>query len=148
MTTLIVEDNPLDVRMIRYAIEKEKWFTEFVVADDGEKAFRYLQGEAPYGDTPLPDFVILDLNLPKRSGSEVLQLVRSTSSLAHLPVAILSSSPEDVIRDIVGRTCLQVELLLTKPSDVGEYLEIGKELRRCYEEHRGQNRSAGSGQTD
>ena len=142
MTTLIVEDNPLDVRMIRHAIEKEQWPTEFIVVDDGEKAFRYLQGESPYRDAPTADFVILDLNLPKRSGAEILQLLRTTDRFAQLPVAVLSSSPEDVIRDIVGRTRLHAELLLTKPSDVGEYLEIGKSLRGCYEEHQVRRKTA------
>ena len=124
----------MDVRMIRFALAEEKLETNVVVAEDGEKAFQYLLGEDPYGNAATPDLLILDLNLPRRNGSEVLRLVRSTERLRDVPVVVLSSSPEDVIRDIVDRAHVKADLLLTKPSDVSEYLALGKVFRQYLEE--------------
>ncbi len=132
---LVVEDNPMDVRMIRLALrEEQNWPTDVVVATDGEHAVQYLLRQGPYHGVPKPDMLILDLNLPKRHGTEVLRMIRTNDELSNLPVVILSSSPEDVIRDIVTRSRFTADLCLTKPINVTDYLALGSAFRRCYEE--------------
>ena len=132
---LVVEDNPVDVRMIRLALrEEQNWPTDVVVTHDGESAMQYLLHQGPYQNAGKPDLLILDLNLPKRHGTEVLRMIRTTNDLSHLPVVILSSSPEDVIRDVVTRSCFTADLCLTKPVNVKDYLALGSAFRKCYEE--------------
>jgi chemotaxis family two-component system response regulator Rcp1 len=132
---LVVEDNPVDVRMIRLALrEEQNWPTDVVVANDGENAMQYLLRQGPYSNATKPDMLILDLNLPKRHGTEILRLIRTHEELSDLPVVVLSSSPEDVIRDIVTRSRFTADLCLTKPVNVKDYLALGSAFRRCYEE--------------
>lgn len=127
---LLVEDNPVDVRMILYALREElSWSTEVVVAEDGEKAIHYLTQQNSSASVTNPDLVILDLNLPKRDGTEVLQTIRTTEGLQSLPVIILSSSPEEVSERIVRRANLEANCYLTKPANADEFLAIGATLR-------------------
>lgn len=126
---LVIEDNPVDVRLLRYALDAEKtWNVQLSVADDGEKAISVLLAG------PRPEFVILDLNLPKRSGTEVLNVIRHTDDLRSLPVAILSSSPMDVIRGKVTDAHLEADWYFTKPMSIDEFVALGKRLRVCYDE--------------
>jgi two-component system, chemotaxis family, response regulator Rcp1 len=134
-SVLIVEDNPVDVRMIRLALrEQQNWPTDVAVASDGENAVQYLLHQGPYQDAHKPDLLILDLNLPKRHGTEILQIVRTNDELSDLPVIILSSSPEDVIRDTVKRSHFTADLCLTKPVNVKDYLALGSAFHKCYKE--------------
>lgn len=134
-SVLVVDDNPMDVRMIRSALAQEKaWPTDIVVADDGEKAIHYLLQKEPYDGAARPDLLILDLNLPKRNGTEILRMIRTNADLSDLPVVILSSSPEDVIRDLVNKSSFTANLYLSKPVNVKDYLALGAAFRRCYEE--------------
>ena len=129
---LIVEDNPADVRMIRYALAEETdWYTKVEVATDGEKAIDFLLQRGPFEAVGIPDLVILDLNLPKRDGTEVLQLIRTTERICRLPVVVLSSSPEDVIQNTIRAAHLEANCYLTKPADAEEFLALGKEFRKC-----------------
>ena len=129
---LLIEDNPMDVRLVRIALEKvHDWPTEMTVAADGEEAINYLLD----GETLKPDLVILDLNLPKRDGLEVLQLIRITDYLYGLPVVMLSSSPEDVVKAKIANANMEAELYLTKPSSVSDFLAIGGMLRDFYTGH-------------
>ena len=84
--------------------------------------------------TSKPDFVILDLNLPKRDGLEVLQVIRITNNLYGLPVVVFSSSTEDVLRTKMEQAKLEAEYYLTKPIGVDEFLAVGPTLRHFYEE--------------
>jgi CheY-like chemotaxis protein len=130
---LLIEDNPIDVRLMRYALQQEKdWATDVTVAADGEKAIALLLAAAEPGGEQMPDLVILDLNLPKRDGTEVLQTIRSAKALAHLPVAIVSSSPMDVIRGKVATAKVSADCYFTKPMDVDSFMELGKALHGCY----------------
>src|SRR5437763_12956717 len=96
---LLIEDNPVDVYMVQCALQRElDWTTETTVADDGEKAIELLLEHSSPSMRQWPDLVILDLNLPKRDGVEVLQVIRTTTGLRSLPVVILSSSPMDVMK--------------------------------------------------
>ena len=99
---LLIDDNPVDVRMTLYALREEKtWLTDVVVADDGEKAIRYLIEQSSSTTGAIPDLVILDLNLPKWDGTEVLRIIRTTEGLENLPVVIFTTSPAEVSQSIV-----------------------------------------------
>ncbi|HEX4751160.1 MAG TPA: response regulator [Bryobacteraceae bacterium] len=130
---LIVEDNPVDAEMVERALQEEQsWTTETTVADDGEKAIELLL-EHRGGRQQRPDLVILDLNLPKRDGAEVLQVIRTTDELRSLPVVVLSSSPMHVMKSKVHKANVEANCYLTKPADLDEFLALGKRLRYCYE---------------
>ena len=128
---LIIEDNPVDVRLLHLALESvEDWVIETAVAVDGEDAINYLLDP----ETSKPDFVILDLNLPKRDGLEVLQVIRITNNLYGLPVVVFSSSTEDVLRTKMQQAKLEAEYYLTKPIGINEFLAVGPMLRGFYEQ--------------
>jgi DNA-binding response OmpR family regulator len=130
---LLVEDNPLDIRLMRYAFSKDPdWRTSLTIAEDGDKAIRLLDQN---GNTePKHDFVVLDLNLPKRDGTEVLQWIRSNDRLRGLPVAVVSSSPLDVIQNKVAGASVAADGYFVKPMDVDEFLALTKSLRCCYQD--------------
>ncbi len=130
---LIVEDNPVDVKLLTYALKSvEDWTLETTVARDGEEAIDFLLDP----QIEKPDLVILDLNLPKRDGLEVLQVLRITNHLYGLPVIIFSSSPEDVIKNRLHDSHLKAEAYLTKPNGIDAFLAIGPAVRQVYESSR------------
>ena len=130
---LIVEDNPVDAHMVQCALQKElNWTTESTVADDGEKAIELLLEHSSRPIREWPDLVILDLNLPKRDGVEVLQVIRTTNELRSLPVVVLSSSPMDVMKSKLNKVNVEANCYVTKPPDLDEFLALGKRFRCCY----------------
>lgn len=134
---LIVEDNPIDVRLLKYALTVEKdWPTEVVVAADGEKAFEYIDACAR-GEAKRPDLMTLDLNLPRRLGSEVLQKLRETVGVADLPVAVVSSAPLEVIRRTLADAGVQADACFEKPLGLDEFAALGKKLRACLARSKG-----------
>lgn len=125
---LIVEDNPIDVRLLRYALTYARdWQIGITVAEDGERAISLLST-----DQYSPDYIVLDLNLPKRDGAEVLQMIRRTPSIQQTPVAIVSSSPLDVIRDRVTGAKVNADFYFTKPMHVDGFVELGRNLLNSY----------------
>ncbi len=130
---LIIEDNPVDVYMVQCALEKElDWTTETTVADDGEKAIELLLQHSNRPIREWLDLVILDLNLPKRDGVEVLEVIRTTDGLRSLPVVVLSSSPMDVMKSKFKKVNVEANCYVTKPPDLDEFLSLGKRIRICY----------------
>src|SRR5260370_25579507 len=108
---LIIEDNSVDVRLLRLALQSvQDWVIETAVAEEGEQAINYRLDP----ETSKPDFVILDLNLRKRDGLDVLQVIRITHNLYGLPVAVFSSLTEDVFRTKMQNAKLEAEYYLTK----------------------------------
>lgn len=135
MRLLIIEDNPIDVRLLRYALTYQRqWEIDIAVAEDGERAISVL-----CDGTAAPDYIVLDLNLPKRDGAEVLQVIRSTPQLRHTPVAIVSSSPLDVIYDRVTGAHVKADFYFTKPMHVDGFVELGKKLIHCYAQAKAPN---------
>jgi CheY-like chemotaxis protein len=134
---LLVEDNPIDVRMLQYAFgQRADWQTELKVASDGERAINLLLDENIFAHGQSPDLIVLDLNLPKRDGTEVLHVIRTTGRLQRVPVVVLSSSPLDVIHSKVHDARVEADCYLTKPVDVDEFLALSKRLQECYESAR------------
>src|SRR5919109_2847800 len=91
INVLLVEDDPGDVLMTREAFE-EYLHNELEVVNDGAWALAYLRREAPYTDVPTPDLILLDLNLPRRDGREVLREIKADQNLRHIPVIVLTTS--------------------------------------------------------
>ena len=126
---LIVEDNPLDVVLLRHAFkEQTEWPTKLAVVVDGQEAIDYLTH--PEGNST--DLVILDLNLPKLDGEEVLKAIRQSDELSRLPVIIFSSSPKDVVRSRTDRMSVTPDCCVTKPMGIDEYSTLTKKFRQCY----------------
>lgn len=129
---LVAEDNPGDVRLIRLALsETDNWPVAVSVARDGEEAISMLES----ADRESPDLVILDFNLPKRSGIFVLKTIRKNERLKETAVVVLSSSPEYFLREKFEDAKLNATCYLTKPSDFEKFVELGEHIRHCYESH-------------
>jgi two-component system, chemotaxis family, response regulator Rcp1 len=128
VTIMIMEDNRADVYLLKQALHKAEMNFTAIVFEDGETALRYI-GEAELGKKPIPDLAILDLNVPRRDGSEVLAYIRSTPRLRDVAVIVFSSSTKQVMRDRAA----QADCYITKPNELKEFLRIGKEIRACVE---------------
>jgi CheY-like chemotaxis protein len=117
---LLVEDDPGDELMTREAFEENKIGNRLHVVRDGEEALDFLYRRGEYAAAPSVDLVLLDLNLPKYDGRQVLEQIRSDPQLTHLPVVILttSSSEEDVLRSYK----LHANAFVTKPVDVNQFI--------------------------
>ena len=130
---VLVENNVADVMIISLAL-REAAPCDITVLSDGEKAFQYFQSVVMDSKT-FPELVILDLNLPIRDGTEVLDFIRSHTRLSAIPVAVVSSSPRDVMKGRAARA----DCYVTKSTDLDKYLAIGKELVECIKRSEGQN---------
>jgi CheY-like chemotaxis protein len=129
LTILVVEDNPTDVLLIRRAFAQAKLANPVQFVGDGEAAIDYLAGQGAYADRskfPLPILILLDLKLPRRSGLEVLQWLRSQETLKRIPVVILTSSQQD--RDVNSAYDIGVNSYLVKPVEFEGLLEMMKTI--------------------
>jgi two-component system response regulator len=119
---LLVEDDAVDVELTREALDESKIKVNLNVVNDGEKALAWLRKEAPYADASTPDLVILDLNLPRLNGQEVLKEMKSDERLKAIPVVILttSSAREDIARSYaLGANCY-----VTKPMGLDQFSQV------------------------
>ena len=119
---LIIEDNPGDVDLAREALENSKVHNVLHVVGDGEAAMAFLRCEAKYADAPRPDLILLDLNLPKKNGHEVLAEVKSDENLKSIPVVILTTSKEE--EDILKSYNLHANCYITKPIDLNQFNKV------------------------
>lgn len=123
---LLVEDSPGDVNLTKEALRSARVANELHVVEDGEAALRFLRGEDPYRDAPRPDLVLLDLNLPRKDGREVLEDVKADPALRTIPVIVLTTSSDEA--DIVESYRLHANAYVTKPVGFAEFLEALKYL--------------------
>ena len=123
---LLVEDDPGDELMTREAFEDNKIGNRLHVARDGEEALDFLYQRGVHADAPKVDLVLLDLNLPKYDGRQVLEQIRSDPELTHTPVVILttSSSEEDILRSYK----LHANAFVTKPVDVNQFISAVRQI--------------------
>jgi two-component system response regulator len=124
---LIIEDNPGDVELIRMALEFADIDCEVKVIDEGEGAMAYVQRQRYSDAERLPDLVLLDLNLPKHGGFEILEAMRGNQAFAGVPVTVLSSSSSR--RDRAKIEGFNIAMYITKPPDLEEFLKIGPTLK-------------------
>ena len=119
---LLVEDNPADVRLTEEAFKEAKVTNKLHVVYDGVEAIKFLKLEPPYEDRPRPDLILLDLNLPKKDGREVLQEIKSDPDLAAIPVVVLTTSEAE--QDILKSYQLHANCYVSKPVDFDHFSEI------------------------
>lgn len=119
---LLVEDNPGDARLTREALSQSKVHNVLHHTRDGEEAMAFLRHEAPFVAVPTPDLVLLDLNLPRRDGREVLEDIKSDPALKHIPVVILTSSQAE--EDILRSYRLHANCFITKPVDLEQLAKV------------------------
>ena len=124
MRILVVEDNPGDVRLIREAFRETDLQTEFQVAEDGEKALALLRGKAPSGTITRPHLILLDLNLPKLDGKQVLAEIKADKELRSIPVIVLSSSRSQ--EDICSSYNAYANCYIPKPILFEDFVKVAK----------------------
>jgi len=123
---LLVEDNPGDVRLTREAFKDAKVHLEMYVVDDGVEAMDFLNRRGEYADSPRPDLILLDLNLPRKDGRDVLAEVKADTSLKSIPVVILTTSASDV--DIESSYLLHANCYIAKPVDLDGFLTVVRSI--------------------
>jgi CheY-like chemotaxis protein len=121
ISILLVEDNPDDIEITRRALEKGRVMNELIVARDGQEALDILFG-ARNGETRFPGLILLDLNLPKVDGREVLEKVKADSKLKRIPVVVLTVSTRE--EDIVRSYDLGVNTFITKPVRFQDFIKV------------------------
>ncbi len=127
---LLVEDNPGDTDLIREGLENSKIHNRLHVVEDGEKALAYLRKEAPYANASRPDLILLDLNLPRKDGREVLAEIKEDKYLKRIPVIILTTSKAE--EDIIRTYNLHANCYISKPIDVGQFLNVVKSIENFW----------------
>ncbi|MBI4800877.1 MAG: response regulator [Desulfarculus sp.] len=123
---LMVEDNPDDVDLTREALKDAKVVVDMEVVRDGVEAMAFLRREGPYAQAPRPDLILLDLNMPRKDGREVLAEIKADSSLRRIPVVVLTTSQAE--EDIVRAYDLHVNCYITKPVDFEQFIKVVKAI--------------------
>jgi CheY-like chemotaxis protein len=123
---LLVEDDPGDVLMTREAFEDYKVTNQLHVVQDGADAMAFLRREGEYADVPRPDLVLLDLNLPRMDGREVLQAIKSDPALASIPVVVLTTSEAE--EDVLRSYSLHANAYVTKPVDFERFIDVVRQI--------------------
>jgi len=123
---LLVEDSPGDVRLTREAFKDAKVHINLSVASDGAEAMAFLNREGNNANAPRPDLILLDLNLPKKDGREVLAELKESSVLKSIPVVILTTSASET--DIQGSYQNHANCYITKPVDLEGFLKVVKSI--------------------
>ena len=127
---LLVEDNPGDARLCQEALKESKILNNLHIAKDGQEALDFIFKIGEYQDVPTPDLIILDLNLPKVHGKDVLRQVKENENTKKIPVVVLSSSKAE--EDIIKSYELHANSYITKPLDFNQFIEIVKELNEFW----------------
>ena len=123
---LLVEDNPGDSRLAKEALKESKLKNNLYVAEDGVEAMNFLYKKGKYSKMPRPDLVILDLNLPKKDGREVLAEIKNDDNLKRIPVVILTISKAE--EDILRTYNLHANCYVTKPLDLDQFMKVVRSI--------------------
>ena len=123
---LLVEDNPADIELVREMFEESKVLTSLAVVEDGDQALEYLLARGEYHGAASPDMVLLDLNLPGKSGLEVLKVIKEDPNLRRTPVVVMTTSADeqDVLKSYEG----YANSYVTKPLDFEQFLSVMRTL--------------------
>jgi len=123
---LLVEDNPGDERLTREALKEGKVYSNLHWVKDGVEAMAFLRREGKYAGSPRPDIVLLDLNLPRKDGREVLQEVKTDEDLKRIPVVVLTTSKAE--EDVLRTYNLHANCYVTKPVDLEKFIVVVKSI--------------------
>jgi CheY-like chemotaxis protein len=127
---LLVEDNPSDVRLTREAMREGRVCNNLSVVTDGEQAVAYLLRQGKYRDAPRPDLILLDLNLPRKDGRQVLREIKAVESLKRIPVVVLTTSQAE--EDITRSYELHANCYITKPGDLDGLIDVVRQIERFW----------------
>ncbi len=127
---LMVEDNPGDVRLAQEALKGGKVWNHLHVVEDGVSALDFLYRREPYGEAPRPDMILLDLNLPRKDGREVLATIKADKRLQSIPVIVLTSSQAE--EDILRAYDLSANCYISKPVDFGQFIKIVRTIEEFW----------------
>jgi two-component system response regulator len=127
---LLVEDNPGDVELTREALRDAKVANRLHVAEDGAEAVEFLFRRGKYTDVPRPDIILLDLNLPKKDGRQVLAEIKNEPELAGIPVVVLTTSEAD--EDILRVYQLHANCYITKPVDFPRFMHVVQSIENFW----------------
>ncbi|MEX3840051.1 response regulator [Paraburkholderia sp. BR10882] len=123
---LMVEDSPTDVMMTREALDYYKVLNPLHIAEDGVEAIEFLKREGKYAHAPRPGLIILDLNLPRKSGQEVLQELKTDPELKNIPVVVLTTSKAE--EDVAKSYGLHANCYITKPVDFEKFVQVVRSI--------------------
>jgi len=123
---LLVEDNPGDVRLTREALKEAKVINNLTVLKDGVEALAFLRQQGPYGGAVIPHLILLDLNLPKKDGREVLAEIKTDEKLKRIPVVVLTTSQDE--QDVFKSYNLHANCYVTKPVDLEQFMTVVKSI--------------------
>ncbi|PYP45957.1 MAG: hypothetical protein DMD50_09420 [Gemmatimonadetes bacterium] len=127
---LLVEDNPGDARLTREALRDAKVRNNLYVVPDGVEALAFLQRQGKHAAAPKPDLILLDLNLPKKDGREVLEEIKQNDEFRHIPVVILTTSQAE--KDIIESYRLRANAFVTKPVDLEQFLKVVRSIEHFW----------------
>jgi two-component system, chemotaxis family, response regulator Rcp1 len=123
---LLVEDNPVDVLVTKRALQEGRVCNNLNVVEDGEEAMDFLYRRGKYSHAPRPDLILLDLNLPRKSGREILVEIKQNPDLLHIPVVVLTTSEAE--KDILLSYNLHANCFVTKPVDLEQFTNVIKSI--------------------
>ncbi len=123
---LLVEDNPGDIRLMVEALKENKVLNNLSVVNDGMEAIAFLHRQGKYADAPRPDIILLDLNLPKKDGKEVLTEIKNDPDLKRIPVVVFTASSAE--KDILNSYNLNANCYITKPVSLDQFIEVVKAM--------------------
>lgn len=127
---LLVEDNPGDMRLTQEALKEGKVYSNLHWARDGVEALEFLRNQGKHTKAPRPDIILLDLNLPKKDGREVLSVIKNDPHLKNIPVVILTTSKAE--EDVVRSYNLHANCYVTKPVDLEKFISVVHAIDRFW----------------
>ncbi|MBF0096810.1 MAG: response regulator [Magnetococcales bacterium] len=127
---LLVEDNPGDIALTQEALQESKIYNRLHVVCDGEQAMAFLRGQNGFQNAPRPDLILLDLNLPRRNGREILQEIKQDRSLKAIPVVVLTTSNAE--KDIVSSYELHANCYVSKPVDLDKFFQAIRSIEQFW----------------
>ncbi|MEH2386873.1 MAG: response regulator [Nostoc sp.] len=129
-TIFLIEDNKADIRLIQEALKNSSVLHEVVISRDGIDAMAYLRQEGEYANAPRPDLILLDLNLPKKDGREVLAEIKTDPALKRIPVVVLTTSKNE--DDIIDCYNLHVNCYITKSRNLNQLFQIVRSIEEFW----------------
>lgn len=127
---LLVEDSPGDIRLTREVFQEAKVYNNLHVVMDGVEALAFLRHQGQYADVPTPDLILLDLNLPRKDGREVLQDIKNDEQLKRIPVVILTTSRAE--EDVLKAYNLYGNCYITKPVDLDQFIRVVQSVKEFW----------------